>query len=396
MSTETDILESEGEIAKDTDVLGILQRAETDVQIATAKQYPRSLKMFRNEAAEMVTLDEEIAGECMYALKRSGKTIEGPSARFAEIIASAWGNCRAGARVIGHDERFVTAQGVFADLQRNVVITYEVQRRITYSNGQTYSDDMIGVTSNAACSIALRNAVLKGIPKAFWKDAYRSARETFVGNAETLTDRRAKMLDHFQKMGVDEATILEFLEVPGVADISLDHLALLRGTATRIKDGEVTPDNAFAKDQPTGGKKRMSTSPLSASSNEEQETPAEQSQLDPEILRAELAKCESIGDVKACCDVFCEQYPGAADFIEHYSDDRLKEIRDTSSSNLDPDLVRSELKKCATIADAYACRNVLYDRFPNNAKDFISHCCDQRIEEIRDTRGERSNSKDSD
>lgn len=232
-----------------------VSKAEIDGQIATAKRYPRSLKMFVREATEMVQMTEEIAAECMYALKRGGKTIEGPSARFAEIIASAWGNCRAGARVIGNDGRFVTSQGVFMDLQRNMAITYETQRRITDKTGKTFVDDMIGVTANAACSIALRNAVLKGIPKAFWKPVYDTARRTAVGDASTLVDRRTQMLGYFAKLGVAESQVFELLEIQGVEDINLDHLALLKGIATSIKDGEQQVDDVFGNTKPAVGSK---------------------------------------------------------------------------------------------------------------------------------------------
>ncbi len=245
-----------------------LNRSEIDVQISTAKQYPRSIKEFVREATEMVTLTEDVAGDCMYALKRGGKTIEGPSARFAEIVASAWGNCRAGARVIGEDDRFVTSQGACFDLQRNVAITYEVKRRITNREGKKYADDMVGVTSNAACSIALRNAILKVIPKAFWKPIYDEARKTAVGTQQTLSAKRGSMLEAFAKMGADEATILAYLEVPGVADITLDHLAVLRGVFTSIKDGETSVDEAFAKQPQEGSRARRS--PL----NDPQEPPA--------------------------------------------------------------------------------------------------------------------------
>jgi hypothetical protein len=254
-SYDVEIVDDDSREVQGAGSLSVLHSAEIDMQIVTAKKYPRSIKMFQREATEMVTLSEEIAGECMYALKRSGKTIEGPSARFAEVAASAWGNCRAGARVVDEDGRFVTAQGVFADVQRNVVITYEVKRRITDKSGKTYGDDMIGVTSNAACSIALRNAVLKGIPKAFWKDIYDKAKQTAIGNAETLIDRRTKMIGAFGKMGVTPAMILAFLEVPGEQDINLDHMVLLRGVYTSIKDGETTVDQAFEiTTQPKGSK----------------------------------------------------------------------------------------------------------------------------------------------
>jgi hypothetical protein len=230
---------------------GALQQitsSELESQISVARRYPRSIRTFQREAAEMVTLSEEIAGECMYALPRGGKKIEGPSARFAEVIANAWGNCRAGARTMDDDGKFITAMGFFFDTQRNVAITYEVKRRVTNKEGKRLADDMIGVTANAACSIALRNAVLKGVPKAFWKSIYDKARECAIGNVETLGERRTKMLQYFAKMGAQPAQVFELLEVDGEQDISLDHLAQLKGLATAIKDGDTTIDQAFNRE----------------------------------------------------------------------------------------------------------------------------------------------------
>lgn len=231
-----------------------LNASEIDTQIATAHRYPRSIRRFRQEALEMVTLNEEVAGECMYSLPRAGKAITGPSARFAEIIASAWGNCRAGARKIGEDDRFVTTQGVFLDLQRNVGITYETQRRITDKDGKTYKDDMIGVTTNAGCSIALRNAVLKGIPKAFWRDIYNEARRVAIGDVTTLAARRSKMVEAFGKMGVQPAQIFTLLSVEGEPDITLDHLEQLRGMFTALKEGDTTIEQLFGDNHAPGSK----------------------------------------------------------------------------------------------------------------------------------------------
>jgi len=225
--------------------VALLNKTEIDQQIATAHAYPRSVKRFRDDTLAMVTLTENVAAGCIYALPRDGKVIEGPSARFAEVIASAWGNCRAGARVVNEGPEFVTAQGVFHDLERNVAITYEVQRRITNKSNKRFSADMIGVTANAACSIALRNAILKGIPKAFWSDMYDAARKTAAGNATTLGTRRAEAIKAFQVYGVNEAQILATLKRPGVADITLDDLVVLRGLFTAIKEGDTTPEQAF-------------------------------------------------------------------------------------------------------------------------------------------------------
>lgn len=231
--------------------VAMIARGEIDQQITTAKKYPRSIKKFLDEASQMATLNESIAQQCIYALPRDGKTIEGASARFGEIIASAWGNCRAGARIVNEGPEFVTAQGVFQDLERNVAITYEVQRRITNSRGQRYKPDMIGVTANAACSIALRNAILKGVPKAFWEPVYHKARAVVAGDLQTLANKRANAIQQFVIFGVSEAQILAKLGRVGVADITVDDLVALFGLLTAIKDGDTTPEQAFALETST-------------------------------------------------------------------------------------------------------------------------------------------------
>lgn len=237
-SQELEVVESDGVIEQ-------LARGEIASQVETAKRYPRSIKRFLEEAQTMACLDEDTAASCIYALPRGGKSIEGPSARLAEIIASAWGNCRAGARVVSEDARFVTAQGFFFDVQRNFAVTFEVRRRITDKHGQKFNDDMVGVTANAACSIALRNAVFKGVPKAFWGRVYDASRHTAIGDAKTLETKRADMIAYFAKMGVTEARVLATLGCGGVDDIGLDHLALLKGLATALKENETSIEQAF-------------------------------------------------------------------------------------------------------------------------------------------------------
>jgi hypothetical protein len=214
-------------------------------RVATACAYPRSVKQFVKNCMEMATLTEQVAEECFYALPRDGKTVEGPSARLAEIVASSWGNCRAGARVVDEGAEFITAQGVFHDLERNVSITMEVRRRITGKGGRRYSADMIGVTGNAACAIALRNAVFRGVPKALWSSVYEAARSTAIGDAQTLADKRTKMFAHFLKLGATREAILAVIGVPGEEDIGLDQLATLKGIATAIKEGDTTVEQAF-------------------------------------------------------------------------------------------------------------------------------------------------------
>lgn len=251
-------------MAADESMVAMISRAEIDQQITTAKKYPRSIKRFVDEATAMVTLNESIAQQCIYALPRDGKVVEGASARFGEIVASAWGNCRAGARVVNDSGEFVTAQGVFHDLERNVAITYEVQRRITNKQGRRFSADMIGVTANAACSIALRNAILKGVPKAFWEPMYQKARAVVAGDIKTLANKRAEAVKQFQIYGINEAQILAKLGREGIQDVTVDDLVVLFGLLTAMRDGDTTPEQAFTEEgnlASTGRKKEPQSYP---------------------------------------------------------------------------------------------------------------------------------------
>src|SRR5678816_3247605 len=146
------------------DAISAIERGQFDIQIATARKYPRSLKAFMQDAEGMISLNQEIAEGCNYKLKRKDKDggikfIEGPSIRLLEIAANAYGNLRFGSRIIGIDDEFVTAQGMAFDLQKNVAATVEVKRSIRTSKGARYGTDMIMVTANAAGSIARRNAL---------------------------------------------------------------------------------------------------------------------------------------------------------------------------------------------------------------------------------------------
>lgn len=219
--------------------------AAVDKQIATAKAYPRSVTNFIRRATEMATLTPEIAASCVYALPREGKIIEGPSARLAEICASAWTNLRIKAGATDNDDRYITATGEAWDVETNVAIAFEVRRRITTKNGKTYGDDMITVTGNAAASIALRNAVFKTVPSSFWRPIYNACRKVIAGEQQTFQVRRDEMLKAFNVMGVINERIYHALGVKGMQDITLDHMVHLTGFYNALKDGETTIEEAF-------------------------------------------------------------------------------------------------------------------------------------------------------
>ena len=253
-STAQETIEVEsGPIMDSSVALSAVDRASIDVQIATAKQYPRSISKALNEAMALATMDEETAASMFYALPRSGKTIEGPSARLAEIMSYTWGNLRVDADIVAEDKETVTAMGTCFDLEKNVAVRVRVKRRITDKFNKRYNADMIGVTSNAAISIALRNCVFKVVPRAFVDRIYLAARKASLGEAGTFTAKRAKALDWFAKAGIKPEQVFAQLGVRGVEDILEDQLIVLRGLVTAIKDGETTIEQTFRPHDASNG-----------------------------------------------------------------------------------------------------------------------------------------------
>lgn len=238
-------------------LVGQLVKAEIDQQIATAHAYPRSVSRVVKNVLSLVTISQASAEECNYALPRGGKPITGPSVRLAEIVASQWGNCRVGARVVHVDrfEKYVEAEGVFHDLESNTATTARVRRRIVDRQGRLFNDDMIVVTGNAACSIAKRNAILAGVPKAVWNEAYEAALATIKGDIKTLPERRAGAFKAFAAFGVKPEQIIEYLELGGEADIGLEHVATLIAMHKAIKDGEQQVEDFFPEKKSEAGAK---------------------------------------------------------------------------------------------------------------------------------------------
>lgn len=241
-----------------SDALGALERSQIDIQISTAKKYPRSVKAFLEEAQSMIAMNLETAEACNYKLKRKEKGggtkfIEGPSIRLLEIAASAYTNLRYGSRIIGIDDDFVTAQGLAFDLQKNVAQTVEVKRSIRTREGQRYGTDMIMVTSNAAGSIARRNALNGVVPRAYIMHLADYAKQIAIGDIKSLPERRQRAFDYFTKtLGVELAKVLAYLEQPSLEDCGLAELDTLTGLKTMLKENEITLEQAFdPKDEAT-------------------------------------------------------------------------------------------------------------------------------------------------
>ena len=230
---------------QDTSVMALQHKSEIEAMVDTAHKYPRSIKTFEADAMTMATIDQDTAQSMFYSVPRSGKHIVGPSVRLAEIMATAWGNLRFGARIVSIDNEFVTAQGFCFDLQKNTGATEEVKRRITNKKGERFNEDMIQVTCNAACSLARRNAIIRVIPRVYVDKVFAAARDVAIGKGESMDSRRSRAMEGLKKFGLTEERILATINKPSAKDMDVDDLAALYALSQAVKSGDKTLEEAF-------------------------------------------------------------------------------------------------------------------------------------------------------
>lgn len=221
----------------DASTLAALNESEIAQQVATAHRHPRSITRFREQLLTMATLDQVTADSCIYALPRGGKTIEGPSVRFAELVASAWGNIRWGGRVIEANERYVVAQGFAHDLESNNLLALEVRRRVVAKRGRKPDEDMIQLACAAATSIARRNALLATVPRALCQEAYDAADSCAVTGKGSFEEHREQAIAAFGRYKATPDKVFAALGVEGIADVTGTHLRRMRRMFTALREG---------------------------------------------------------------------------------------------------------------------------------------------------------------
>ena len=226
-----------------------IEKANVDVQVSTAKQFPRNVTRAIQNSIVMATIDPETAQMMRYALPRGGKPITGPSVHLAKLIVSNWGNVRAEAKVVQITDSQVVSRGTCWDLENNVATAIEVRRNIKGKNGQRFSDDMITVVGNAANSIAFRNAVFSVIPKAVTDKVYRAAQECITGDLSDeakLLQKRTNCLKFFKdEYGITEEEVIKLCGKQTVNQIKADEIALMLGIYQSLKDGDTTVEEVM-------------------------------------------------------------------------------------------------------------------------------------------------------
>lgn len=230
-------------------------KAVIDMQISTAKKYPRNLKNCISNAITIATLDVDTAKSCIYSLKKGGKVITGPSVYLAKILAQSFGNIRVENRVVGYDATHVICEGVCFDLENNYAVRTQIRKPVVGNSGR-FSEDMCSIIGNAGNSIVFRNAVFAVIPANIVKKIYDAASRAITGDisdSDKLLKRRTLLFKGFKESYPDyKLTDLEICMSIGktsLEHITAEDIVALIGFEKSIVSGEQSVESIFKNQQ---------------------------------------------------------------------------------------------------------------------------------------------------
>lgn len=251
----TNIMSGELILPGDGALTASMTRAEIDTQIATAKAYPRSIAQFKRDTKDLACYDEKTAQSMFYSIPRGGKNIVGPSIRLAEICLATWGNLRVECRIVEQTKKSVTVEAACWDIEKNSAIKEQKTRKIygkKLKDGTMLppDEDMINLATNAALSVALRNAIFRIVPRVYVIAAMEEAKIIALGKGKSLKDRRNDCVEYSKLMGISVERLVAACEgAKGMEDIGEDELIFLRGLFTSVKEG-MAIEEAFPEIEP--------------------------------------------------------------------------------------------------------------------------------------------------
>jgi hypothetical protein len=248
LNEDIKVIESSG-----IEVFEAQERASIDIQVSTAKRYPRDLRKVRDNSVLIATMNKETAESCRYAKPVGGKSVTGASVHLARIICQQYGNIRVQQRIKQIDQRSVVAEAVAFDMETNYAVCVEARRSIIDSKGHRYTDSVIETNAMAILAIAERNAILKVIPKAIIDVVYKEAFNCAFGDlsdSTKLLKERQRILNLFKKdYAMSEADVMECLGVKAVEAIEAEQIADLRGYMQALKDKEMTVEELLVRNK---------------------------------------------------------------------------------------------------------------------------------------------------
>lgn len=224
-----------------------VQRVQTAYTTAIAVQKPRSISRITANVLE----EAKLAGASFYygwaAKRKDGgvEKIEGPTIDLAMCLARNYGNCALDVEVDESVSHYIF-RGVFIDLESGFTCPRLFRQRKGQKIGMKDQDRAEDIVFQIGQSKAQRNAIIKAMPEWLIDQAISTAKTSEIAKvkAESPALARAKVLDFFRRYGIDGERIEG--KIGRKADLwTAEDIADLRGTATAVKEGRITAEEAF-------------------------------------------------------------------------------------------------------------------------------------------------------
>ena len=215
--------------------------AEAQGKLVIAKRFPRNeVEAYAKamEACQRPTM----AAKAFYSFPRGGKTVEGPTIRFAEELARCWGNIDYGIKELSQDDGKSEMQAYAWDLETNA----QSVQNFTNPHQREQGKKMVKLTSqrdiyenNANMATRrLRSRILAILPSWFVEAAIEECKKTLAGRNDTpLIDRVKNMVVTFAKIGVTQEQIEKRLKKK-IDTMNADDFVEYTGIYNAIKQGE--------------------------------------------------------------------------------------------------------------------------------------------------------------
>lgn len=233
------------ESVRTIDAVDSIRRADRSAAFDAAERRPRVVSAALKRLTELATVTASSATACIYSVPRGGKRLTGPSVRFAEMAAAAWGSIDVKTTIVSVGDDAVIVSGRAHDLETNTIVEVDTRRPVARRRDTGKADDdMRQLAVAVATSLAFRNAVLRIIPRAILEDVLEAIKKAATGRG-TLSERRQSALSVFAELGATPGQVLAAIGRAEEIDITLDDLVYLRGLVTAIRDGGVSLSDAL-------------------------------------------------------------------------------------------------------------------------------------------------------
>lgn len=230
-----------------TQVGAAREMAEVQAQVVMAKQFPRDIVAVVDRIINECTR-KELAEQASYAYPKGGQIVTGPSIRLAETIARNWGNMDFGIKEVDQVNGVSIVKAYAWDLETNVKQSKEFKvshMRHTKRGSYKLEDprDIYELVANQGAR-RLRACILGVIPGDVVKAGEQQCALTLESKADVTPDGIQKLLEAFEKFGIDKELIEKRIGSRMDA-IRPAQLIQLRQIYIGLRDGMTKPNEWF-------------------------------------------------------------------------------------------------------------------------------------------------------